>query len=154
MLYYHGEHCKFVFLTISTHTKVQCVYYAFIVFSEFSRFHLLAFSGSLRSIIVGCTYALPLCVTFPPKPDELLRNIQVKNGITILVTVPSLLEQLIRELLSEKNNNIGLKPLQKLKFVMYGGAGCPDELCRTLVDNGVVLLSVYGATGELVFIVF
>ncbi len=96
----------------------------------------------------GCTYALPLCVTFPPKPDELLRNIQVKNGITVLVTVPSLLEQLIRELISEKNKHIGLKPLQKLKFVMYGGAGCPEELCKSLVDNGVVLLSVYGATGN------
>ncbi len=107
----------------------------------------MAFSGTVRSIMRGCTYALPLCVTFPPKPDELLRNIQVKNGITVLVTVPSLLEQLIRELISEKNKHIGLKPLQKLKFVMYGGAGCPTELCKTLVDNGIVLLSVYGATG-------
>jgi len=107
----------------------------------------LGFTGTVRSIIKGSTYALPLCVNFPPKPDELLRNIQVKNGITILITVPSLLEQLIRELLSEKNQNIGLKPLQKLKFVMYGGAGCPDQLCQTLVDNNIVLLSIYGATG-------
>ncbi len=111
------------------------------------RFHLLGFSASVRCIIVGCTYALPLCVTFPPKPDELLRNIQVKNGLTTLITVPTLLEQLIRELLLEKNSNIALKPLQKLKFIMYGGAGCPDELCKTLVDNGIILLSVYGATG-------
>jgi acyl-CoA synthetase (AMP-forming)/AMP-acid ligase II len=110
----------------------------------------LAFNGTVRAIVTGCTYALPLCITFPPKPDELVHNIQVKNGITILVTVPSLLEQLIRELLSEKNTNIGLKPLQKLKFVMYGGAGCPDELCKTLVDNQVVLLSVYGTTGTLI----
>ncbi|CAF2957194.1 unnamed protein product [Rotaria sp. Silwood2] len=109
-------------------------------------FHLLAFNITVRAVVKGCTFALPLCVTFPPKPDELLRNIQVKNDITVLVTVPSLLEQLIRELLSEKNTNIGLKPLEKLKFVMYGGAGCPDELCRTLVDNGVVLISAYGAT--------
>ncbi len=112
------------------------------------RFHIFAFNGTVRAIIRGCTFALPLCVTFPPKPDELLRNVQVKNGITILITVASLLEQLVRELLSEKNQNIGLKPLQKLKFVMYGGAGCPDELCKTLVDNGVVLLSGYGATGK------
>lgn len=96
---------------------------------------------------MGCTYALPLCVTFPPKPDELLRNIQVPDGVTVLVTVPSLLEQLIRELLSEKSSGSGLKPLQKLRFIMYGGAGCPDELCRMLVENGVILLSVYGATG-------
>jgi acyl-CoA synthetase (AMP-forming)/AMP-acid ligase II len=110
----------------------------------------LAFSGTVRTIIRGSTYALPLCLTFPPKPDELLRNIQVKNGITALITVPTLLEQLIRELLKEKNENIGLKPLQKLKFVMYGGAGCPDELCKTLVDYQVVLLSVYGTTGTLI----
>jgi dihydrodipicolinate synthase/N-acetylneuraminate lyase len=31
---------------------------------------------------------------------------------------------------------------------MYGGAGCPEELCKSLVDNGVVLLSVYGSTGN------
>jgi acyl-coenzyme A synthetase/AMP-(fatty) acid ligase len=113
----------------------------------------LTFSAMVCTILTGCTYALPLCVTFPPKPDELLRNIQVKNGITILFTVPSLLEQLIRELLSEKNKNIGLKPLQKLRFVLYAGASCPDELCKTLVDNEVVLLSGYGSTGEL-FIIF
>ncbi len=110
----------------------------------------MAFSASVRSIIIGATYALPLCVNFPPKPDELLRNIQVKNVITILITVPSLLEELIRELLSEQNQSVGLKPLQKLKFIMYGGAGCPDQLCRTLVDNEIVLLSIYGATGYLI----
>ena len=112
----------------------------------------MAFAGSVRSIVVGSTYALPLCVTFPPKPDELLRNIQVNDGITVLVAVPSLLEQLIRELLSPKNAHIGLKPLQKLKFIMYAGAGCPEELCRTLVNNGVVLISVYGATGQFIFV--
>jgi long-subunit acyl-CoA synthetase (AMP-forming) len=100
---------------------------------------------------MGCTYALPLCVTFPPSPDELLHNIQANVGITTLVTVPSLLEQLVRELISEKNQHIGLKPLQKLKFVMYGGAGCPEELCKILVDNGVKLISIYGATGRVIF---
>src|SRR5438067_962650 len=112
------------------------ILYLFLLF----RFHLLAFSGSVRSIIIGSTYALPLCVNFPPKPDELLRNIQVNNGITVLITVPTLLEQLIRELLLENNQHIGLKPLQKLRFVMYGGAGCPDGLCQKLVNNGVILL--------------
>ncbi|UJR29762.1 hypothetical protein I4U23_017310 [Adineta vaga] len=101
---------------------------------------LLSFNGT------GCAYALPLCVTFPPKPDELLHNIQIDNRITALITVPSLLEQLIREVLLEKNQHIGLKPLQKLKFVMYGGAGCPDDLCKILVENNIVLLSVYGST--------
>ncbi|CAF4038801.1 unnamed protein product [Rotaria magnacalcarata] len=109
-------------------------------------FHLMAFNVTVRALLVGCAYALPLCVTFPPKPDELLRNIQVKNNITILVTVPSLLEHLIRELLSKDNSYIGLKPLEKLKYVMYAGAGCPEALCRTLVDSGVVLISVYGST--------
>ena len=111
------------------------------------RFHLLSFTGTVRTIITGSTYALPLCVTFPPKPDELLRNIQVNDGITILVTVPSLLEQLIQELISQKNLENPLKPLQKLKFIMYGGAGCPEELCQLLVDNGIPLISVYGSTG-------
>lgn len=112
-------------------------------------FHLLAFISSARCILLGCTYALPLCVTFPPKPDELVRNIQAKNDITMLLTIPTLLEQLVRELLSEKNTTIGLKPLQKLRCIGYGGAGCPDELCRTLVNNNVILLSIYGSTGEL-----
>ncbi len=108
----------------------------------------MAFGASVRSIIRGSTYALSLCVTFPPKPNELLRNIQVKNGITILITVPTLLDQLVQELLSQTNQNIGLKPLQKLKFVMYSGSSCPDELSKTLVDNEIVLLSAYGATGQ------
>ena len=111
------------------------------------RFHLMAFSGTTRAVIQGCTFALPLCANFPPKPDELVRNINEKNGITVLVAVPSLLEQLIRELMSEKYSHIGLRPLKKLRFIMYGGAGCPDELCKLLVDNGIVLTSVYGATG-------
>lgn len=113
------------------------------------RFHVFAFNGSVRAILAGCTYALPLCIRFPPKPEELLRNIQIHNAITILLTVPSLLEQLTRELVSEKNSHIGLKPLQKLRFIMYGGAACPDELCKMLVENNVILLSVYGATGKL-----
>jgi acyl-CoA synthetase (AMP-forming)/AMP-acid ligase II len=123
--------------------------FLFKLFEFLKRFHLMAFNVTVRALLTGCTYALPLCVTFPPTPDELFNNIQVKNEITILVTVPSLLEQLIRELLSPKNLDIGLKPLQKLKFVMYSGAGCPDGFCKTLTDNGIVLLSVYGATGQL-----
>lgn len=89
-----------------------------------------------------------MCVTFPPKPAELLHNIQVKNKITILSGTPSIIESLVRELISEKNSHIGLKPLKRLKFMVYGGAGCPEVLCRTLVDNGVILLSVYGSTGK------
>jgi acyl-CoA synthetase (AMP-forming)/AMP-acid ligase II len=115
-----------------------------------SRFHLLAFNGTVRSILIGCTYALPLCVAFPPKPDELLRNVHVDMPVTVLVTVPSLLEQLLRELSAETNRSVGLTPLQKLRFIMYGGAGCPDELCKKIVDNGVKLLSVYGSTGEFI----
>ena len=100
-----------------------------------------------RSIVIGLTLALPLCVTFPPKPNELLQNIQVTDGITSLFTVPSLLEQLVRELILEKNIHVTFEPLRKLKFVMYSGAGCAEDLCRMLVDNGVRLLSLYGATG-------
>lgn len=107
----------------------------------------MAFSGTCRALVVGCTYALPLCVTFPPKPEELLHNIQVCNRIDSLITVPSLLEGLIRELTSEKNSHIGLKPLKQLRFIMYGGAGCPEDICRILIDHDIILSSVYGATG-------
>ena len=107
----------------------------------------MCFNGTVRSIVTGSAYALPLCRTFPPKPDELLRNIEVNDGITVLVTVPSLLEQLIREFISQRKDDVNFKPLQKLKFIMYGGAGCPEELCRTLVDNDIRLISIYGATG-------
>ena len=112
------------------------------------RFHLMALHAFIRTILTGCTFALPLCVTFPPKPDELLRNVQVSNGITILMTVPSLLEQVARDLCLEKNAHIGLKPLVDLRFILYGGASCPDDICRTLVDHGVTLLGLYGSTGE------
>lgn len=90
-------------------------------------------------------------MNFPPKPEELLRNIQVQNKITALITVPSLLEVLVRELTSENHSRIGLTPLKALRFLMYGGAGCPDDICRTLVDNGVILLTVYGATGREIY---
>ena len=93
-----------------------------------------------------------MCQQFPPKPDELVRNLLVKNRITVLITVPTLLEQLIRELLEEKHADIHLKPLQKLRFVMYGGAGCPDDLCQYLLDHQVILLSVYGSTGSFLFL--
>ncbi|CAF1084633.1 unnamed protein product [Adineta ricciae] len=109
-------------------------------------FHALAFIATTRAIISGCTFALPLCVGFPPKPNELLHNLQVKNGITVLITVPSLLEQLVQEILSGKNHSVNFKPLANLRAVAYGGASCPDELCQILVDNGVVLLNVYGST--------
>jgi acyl-CoA synthetase (AMP-forming)/AMP-acid ligase II len=111
------------------------------------RFHVMAIFGTTRAIISGCTYALPLCLTFPPKPNELLRNLRVKNGVTVLVTVPSLLEELVQELLAEKNQSVGFQPLADLRFVIYGGASCPNQLCQVLADNGVVLLSLYGATG-------
>lgn len=113
------------------------------------RFHLLAFNATTRALFKGFGYALPLCVSFPPKPDELVRNVESKNGITVLATVPSLLEQVIRELLSEKYRHIGLEPLKRLRFITYGGSGCPDDLCRILVDNGIVLSSIYGSTGLL-----
>lgn len=58
----------------------------------------------------------------------------------------------MRELLSEKNATVGLKPLQKLLCVAYGGAGCPEELCKTLVNNNVILISAYGFTGKLIFL--
>lgn len=131
-----GELCRFHFLFSGLFFKLNLF-----------RFHLLTFTGTVRTIITGSTYALPLCSTFPPKPEELLRNIQVNDGITVLVTVPSLLEQLIQELISQKNVDNPLKPLQKLKFIMYGGAGCPEQLCKLIVDHGITLLSVYGSTG-------
>lgn len=109
-------------------------------------FHLMALHAFIHTILTGCTFALPLCVSFPPKPEELIRNIRVTNSITVLMSVPSLLEQLARDLCSEKNQHIGLKPLINLRFVFYGGASCPDEICRTLVDHGVTLLGLYGST--------
>lgn len=112
----------------------------------------MALHAFIHTILTGCTFALPLCVSFPPKPEELIRNIRVTNSITVLMSVPSLLEQLARDLCSEKNQHIGLKPLINLRFVFYGGASCPDEICRTLVDHGVTLLGLYGSTGESVLI--
>lgn len=109
---------------------------------------MLCFIGTVRCLMTGCTYALPLCQTFPPRPDELVRNLEVNDGITDLVAVPSLLEQLVEELLSTRKPDVALKPLQKLKYVMYGGASCPEELSRKLVENGVRLASTYGSTGQ------
>jgi hypothetical protein len=40
----------------------------------------------------------------------------------------------------------GIKLLEELKVVMYGGSACPDALGNSLVEKGVNLVGHYGAT--------
>ncbi len=43
-------------------------------------------------------------------------------------------------------NPEGLELLKRFKIVMFGGSACPDDLGDLLVENGVNLVSHYGAT--------
>lgn len=43
-------------------------------------------------------------------------------------------------------NDEGIQLLKQFKMVMFGGSACPDDLGDLLVENGVNLVSHYGAT--------
>ena len=101
-------------------------------------------SISIALWYVGGAYAMPLTSFFPPSPSELFTSIQYQK-ITKLFTVALFLEQLVRLLRQE--DNIGFKEIARLKFVAYGGAACPPNICRELVEHGVNLITTYGSTG-------
>jgi len=103
----------------------------------------MAFSTAVGCLVFGATYALPLAKNYPPTPKQLVANVQVEQ-INKLISVPILLEQLVYELESDKSASY--TSLSKLNFVLYGGATMPDKICQKLVDNGVNLVSCYGAT--------
>jgi acyl-CoA synthetase (AMP-forming)/AMP-acid ligase II len=73
-----------------------------------------------------------------PLTQEYLINILSHNQFEIFYGVPYALK-----LLSETQK--GIDVLRQLKIVMYGGSACPDDLGDLLVENGVNLVSHYGA---------
>lgn len=73
-----------------------------------------------------------------PLTQDYLVKIMRENKFEIFYGVPYALK-----LLAESDE--GIKLLQDLKIVMYGGSACPDDLGNTLVDNGVNLVGHYGA---------
>ncbi|UKZ96440.1 putative NRPS-like protein biosynthetic cluster [Trichoderma asperellum] len=74
-----------------------------------------------------------------PLTQENLLKIFQRNKFEIFYGVPYTLK-----LLSESQTGINL--LQDLELVMYGGSACPDDLGNLLVENGVNLIGLYGAT--------
>ncbi|KAF4963085.1 hypothetical protein FSARC_8887 [Fusarium sarcochroum] len=74
-----------------------------------------------------------------PLTQEHLVNIMREHNFEIFYGVPYALK-----LLCETEE--GIRLLQSLKVVMYGGSACPDDLGNLLVDNGVNLVGHYGAT--------
>ncbi|KAM6525809.1 hypothetical protein FALCPG4_011344 [Fusarium falciforme] len=74
-----------------------------------------------------------------PLTQDHLVNIMREHNFEIFYGVPYALK-----LLCETEE--GIKLLQNLKVVMYGGSACPDDLGNLLVDNGVNLVGHYGAT--------
>ncbi|CAF1244137.1 unnamed protein product, partial [Didymodactylos carnosus] len=88
-------------------------------------------------------YALPLTRTVPPSPHDVLASI--KSGkINIFGSAPAALEQLIDTIKVENNNDYS--PLKQLRYISFGGAPCPDELCKNILDNGIELRCEYGST--------
>ena len=74
-----------------------------------------------------------------PLTQDYLAKIMREHQFEIFYGVPYALK-----LLSESEE--GIRLLQQLKIVMYGGSACPDELGNFLVENGVNLVGHYGAT--------
>lgn len=73
-----------------------------------------------------------------PLTQDYLVRIMRTHKLEIFYGVPYALK-----LCSESEE--GIRELRELKVVMYGGSACPDELGNALVDNGVNLVSHYGA---------
>ncbi|KAF3763913.1 hypothetical protein M406DRAFT_332357 [Cryphonectria parasitica EP155] len=74
-----------------------------------------------------------------PLTSDALVSVMRSYSFEIFYGVPYALK-----LLAESDE--GMKILAALKVVMYGGSACPDDLGNLLVDNGVNLVSHYGAT--------
>ncbi|KAH8174693.1 male sterility protein [Sarocladium implicatum] len=74
----------------------------------------------------------------PLTHDHLVKVMQ-ENNFEIFYGVPFALK-----LLSESED--GIRVLQNLKIVMYGGSACPDDLGDMLVERGVNLVGHYGST--------
>lgn len=98
----------------------------------------------------GGAYALPLTKIYPPRPTQLLLNIECKK-ITKLVSVPYLLEQLVQLIESSENRQDYYELLQRLHFIGFSGASLSNELCQELNDHHVQVLSFIGGTGTSLF---
>jgi acyl-CoA synthetase (AMP-forming)/AMP-acid ligase II len=73
-----------------------------------------------------------------PLTRENLVKVMRENRFEIFYGVPYALK-----LLAESDE--GIRLLQELKIVMYGGSACPDDLGNMLVEKGVNLVGHYGA---------
>ncbi|KAJ8654164.1 hypothetical protein O0I10_010112 [Lichtheimia ornata] len=77
----------------------------------------------------------------PPTPHEIVSAIE-EHGVTLAGLVPVILDQLALYL-KETGRFV---PLQKLKFIEYGGAPLKYETGAYFHDNGINVRSVYGTT--------
>lgn len=73
-----------------------------------------------------------------PLTSDYLSKIIRANRFEIFYGVPYALKLLVE-------SEGGIQLLAHFKVVMYGGSACPDELGDALVQNGVNLISHYGA---------
>ena len=74
-----------------------------------------------------------------PLTHDYLVKIMTQQRFEIFYGVPYALK-----LLAESED--GIKALQQLRIVMYGGSACPDDLGDMLVGKGVNLIGHYGST--------
>ncbi|GAD96718.1 NRPS-like enzyme, putative [Paecilomyces variotii No. 5] len=98
-------------------------------------FHTHGISSFFRAIIT-CKPIYLYNASLPLTKDYLVQCLE-QNEVELFSAVPYALKALSE---SEK----GIELLRRLKFVMFGGSPCPDDLGDMLVDKGVNLVSVYG----------
>ncbi|KAI7879561.1 acetyl-CoA synthetase-like protein [Lichtheimia hyalospora FSU 10163] len=77
----------------------------------------------------------------PPTPHEIVSTVE-KHDITLAALAPVTLDQLALYLKETGRH----APLQKLKFIEYGGAALKHEIGTYFHDHGINVRSVYGTT--------
>lgn len=89
------------------------------------------------SLGIGIPFVMPPAATIPTGKSALaMLN---STGARYLLTVPSILEDILN-----LPDDVGLKALQKLEYVVIGGAALKDSVGDELVSNGVHLLNHWG----------
>ncbi|KAF1806067.1 hypothetical protein V8B55DRAFT_1592110 [Mucor lusitanicus] len=102
----------------------------FHIFGFFVHFSVTAFGGS-------CVFLEKL----PPSQTEITKAL-VANNVTIMAAPPLILEQMIPYLEETKD----LAPVQRLKYLIFGGANLKHETGEWFHAHGVNVRDMYGTT--------
>ncbi|KAL7278799.1 hypothetical protein ACG7TL_007808 [Trametes sanguinea] len=104
----------------------------------FTRVSAIAIFADHISLCIACRYFVAVTNVLPATPDTVLQAM-VATKCEFIVCVPSILEAWSR-------NPEAIEALKKLKCIVQGGAGLNKEIGDKLVDQGLNVVTGYGAT--------